>query len=470
MRFTIDNFLDKFGINNLIKKLGATRIIVLSFAFVISIGTLLLSFPISQSGESVKFIDNLFTATTATCVTGLATVTFKDVYSFFGQIVILCLIQIGGLGLMSIIAAIVNLSHHKFNFREKAMLQDVVNKIDRINLLSFLKTIFKYTFIFESIGAIVLAFVFVPKFGLGMGIYNAIFLSISAFCNAGIDVLGANSLIDYVNNPVVNFTIMVLIITGGLGFAVWMDIIQTIRRFVKEKKPFKRFFENLKFHSKIVIVMTSFLIISGTILIFVFEIFNPGTIGNLSFGNSIMAALFNSVTLRTAGFSTVNYGNMNHITLFVMCAYMFIGGSPGGTAGGIKTTTFFTLLYYITNKTKDEDSVIYGREIKNDYVLKSLSIFFISLLSVFIFISLLLLFEPNMDPISIIFEAFSAFGTVGLSTGITPLLKGISKLTIIVLMFIGRVGAMAAVLSFVNDSKKNKKGLVEYPRADYLVG
>ncbi|MFI3283906.1 MAG: potassium transporter TrkG [Erysipelotrichaceae bacterium] len=456
--------------DKLIRNLGATRLIVLSFVLVILIGTILLSLPFAKNGIHVSFIDNLFTATSATCVTGLMTVVAVDSYSLFGQLVILCLIQIGGLGLMSIVAVMITLFKKKLAYREKTILRDAVNKIDVSDVGKFLIHIIKYTMLFEGIGMFLLSFEMIPTYGVLGGLYHALFLSVSAFCNAGIDLFGSSSLIQYVHNPLVNYTVMFLIITGGLGFTVWIDLRANLTEAIKQRWPFRKFFDHLLLHTKVVLVSSVFLLVSAFIIIYTIEVLNPNTLGGLSLYDQIQAAAFNATTLRTAGFSTINYGLLNRATLLIMCIYMFIGGSPGGTAGGVKTTTVFVIVFYVMKKFRNNDHLtLMKREIQGAQVDKCFVIVLYSFFVAFCGIILLCLSQGHIELMDLIFEAFSAFGTVGLSTGITPMLNTVGKLIIIVLMFTGRVGAIALFVSLVRQSKKRINS-VEYPKAEILVG
>ena len=454
-----------------IKKLGATRLIVLSFVFIIVTGTLLLMLPISNKLDVLPLIDNLFMATSATCVTGLSTTVVFEQYSLFGQIVILILIQIGGLGLMSILAFLFSFASSKFGIRERNVIKDAVNAVDLNDVISFLRKIFKYTLIFETLGVISYMFVFVNEFGLINGFYNALFLSISAFCNAGIDILGSSSLIKYADNSIINITTMGLIITGGLGFIVWNDLSKNIKLAIKNNDSIKVLYKHLLVHTKIVLIMTITLLFTGFVFILLFEMNNPDTIGNMTLDNKIMSAMFNSTTLRTAGFSTINYGVLRRGTLLIMSIYMLIGGSPGGTAGGIKTTTLFIVISYLNAKIRGDNKVVYfNREIKAVQFYKAFVVLSYSLLALLFAIFILVTTEPDLSLLSLIFESFSALGTVGLSMGITPLLSTIGKVVIIILMFIGRLGPIAIVISLTRNKTKGKDSGIEYPEASILVG
>ena len=458
-------------ISNYIKKIGPTRIIVLSFVFIIIAGTLLLMLPISNKRDVLPFIDNFFMATSATCVTGLSTTVVFEQYSLFGQIVILLLIQIGGLGLMSILAFFFSFISNKFGVREKNMIKDAINATDLNNVKVFLRKIFKYTLIFESLGTIAYMFVFVGEFGLINGFYNALFLSISAFCNAGIDILGNNSLIGYVDNSIINITTMLLIITGGLGFVVWNDLSKNIRISIKNNDSLKVLYKHLSMNTKIVLFMTVVLLVSSFIFIFVLELSNSKTIGDMTLNHKIMTSMFNATTLRTAGFSTVDYSLLNRGTLLIMSIYMLIGGSPGGTAGGIKTTTLFVVLSYLSAKVKNNSKVVhFKRDINVEQFYKAFVVLIMSLIALLVSIIILLSTEPNLSFMSILFEAFSALGTVGLSMGITSSLSILGKIVIIILMFIGRLGPIAIVISLTKKKTKGNNSGIEYPEANILVG
>ena len=332
---------------------STTQVILLSFLVVIFIGSILLALPFStKSGEAVPYIDALFTATTATCVTGLVTLPTVTTWSIFGQVVILLLIQIGGIGLITIIAAIMVAAHRKIGLRDSQLIQDAFNLNTLSGLASFVKKVIAGTFIIEGIGAILYMTVFVPDFGI-RGIWISVFNSVSAFCNAGIDIIAENSLCNYALDPVVNIVTSLLIIFGGIGYVVWWDIVRVSKSFKTHRL---RCFGKLTLHSKIVIFTTALLLIGGAAAILVFEYNNPATIGDLSFFNKLQISFFQSVTTRTAGFATVPQENLTNASAVVCLLLMFIGGSPIGTAGGIKTATiavlFATAFSSIRNKNE----------------------------------------------------------------------------------------------------------------------
>ena len=321
--------------------LSTTQTIMLSFLCVIILGSLLLSLPISSAnGEPVPYLDALFTATTATCVTGLVTVTTATTWSVFGQAVILVLIQIGGLGVITILSSVMILLHKRMGLGDRLLLQDAFNLNSLSGIVRFVKRVMLGTFLVEGIGAILYMTVFVPEFGL-KGIWISVFTSISAFCNAGIDIIGENSLCNYATNPMINAVTGALIILSGIGYIVWWDVLQTGKK--SAGKP-KKFWKHLTLHSKIAIATTLILIFGGGLLIFLFEYSNPATIGNLGLFDKAQVSLFQSITTRTAGFASVPQENLTNGSSILCLLLMFIGGSPVGTAGGIKTVTFAVLV------------------------------------------------------------------------------------------------------------------------------
>ncbi|MCI5773445.1 MAG: TrkH family potassium uptake protein [Erysipelotrichaceae bacterium] len=437
-------------------KFNAPQLFVLSFALIIFVGSILLTMPFCNNGSSAPYIDNLFTAVSATCVTGLVTVVPYQQYSVLGQIVIIFLMQAGGLGLMTLVAIAVVFLHKKLLLKEKKALKDYLNKPDMSNFNTYIRSIYGYTFIVESIGALLLMIRFIPKYGFFQGIFNSFFISVSAFCNAGFDNIAANSLIDYVSDPLVNLTVMALIVLGGLGFIVWFDI------YLNRKKGKK-----LNLHTKIVLVTTLILIVSGAFLFFIFEYNN--TLAPLPLHDKIMASFFQSITYRTAGFATIDFAQSLPITRLIGCLYMYIGGSPGSCAGGMKTTTFIILIVAVISMIKNSGEYysIWKRQLSKEIVIKALIIFAMYLSVSYIALAILLISEP-LDSLSLFFEVVSAICTVGLTCGITTSLSVIGKIVIITLMLIGRIGPITIVLFFVNNSNMNYK--FKYPKENVLIG
>ena len=460
----------------IIKKIGTTRIAVLSFVFIILLGSLLLSLPISNlenTGNDVSYLNHLFVATSATCVTGLVPYPLASQYTTFGFIVIATLIQIGGLGVMTLFAFILTLLKEKLYQSEKKLLHDTLNTSSLSEIPRFLHKIFKYTFTFEMIGFILLAFKFVPKFGVSKGLFSSLFLSISAFCNAGMDSFSMNSLIDYVNDPLINFVIPMLIIMGGLGFSVWFDLSSSFKKMSKtfHKGDIIYALKHLQIHTKLVLLMTSALIIFGFVSTYLIEFNNPNTLGPLNALEKMYPAFFTSITLRTAGFATLDMGLCRPASLFIMIFLMLIGGSPGGTAGGIKTTTMLVIIITIVTLAKDEsaDINIWRRRITTKTFMRSMIIASYYFVFLFIALMILLVSDPELSLMTLMYEATSAIATVGLSMNATGLLSEVGRFVIICLMLFGRVGPMSIVL-FMMRNHKVKKGSIHYPHADVLIG
>jgi trk system potassium uptake protein len=442
--------------------------IALGFLTVILVGSVLLSLPIAQQ-IPVSYLDNLFIATSAVCVTGLSPLVVAESYTIFGQVIIILLMQIGGLSLMTFIALFLIAIGSKLNVSDKIVMQETLNRTTLADITSFIKFIIKYTLFFQLMGIIFLSLRFIPEFGGIDGLYKAIFISISAFNNAGFDILGAVSLQNYVSDPIINFTVMTLIVMGGLGFSVWFDLRKSSKSILKHI-PVKRVMTQLRVHVKLVLLVTFILIFSGWLYIFLVEFNNPLSLGPLSLGDKLMASLFQSVTLRTAGFSTLDIGLLRPATLMMMMLFMFIGGSPGGTAGGIKTTTFALVILYVITELRNKDSlVLYNKTISRDLLRRAVTILVLSVGIVFTGIVALSLVQ-NTSFLPLVFEAFSAMGTVGLSMGITSSLNGWAKGVIIVLMFIGRIGPVAIAYTLKSNRVMRRANLVEYPQGQVIVG
>lgn len=452
-----------------ISQKSPTQQITLSFLFVILSGSFLLWLPISNAQTLLPYIDYLFTATSAVCVTGLSTLVVQTQFTLFGKIILMILMQIGGLGLMTLIAIFLIFLEGKLSLQTKVAMSEAVSRNNFHDLQHFIQAIIKYTAFFEFIGFIVLSLRFVPEFGMGEGLFNALFISISAFCNAGFDPLGANSLAQYTSDPLVLITVGSLIVMGGLGFGVWFDVSQGAKLVLSGQKRLRYVLKHFHAHVKLVMVMTISLIVSGAILFYLFEFSNPESMSQLSFFDQVINSIFNSITLRTAGFSTLNVGFFRTYTLLYMILFMIIGGSPGGTAGGFKTTTFAILILMIIAELKGKDSIkIFSRKIEQDQFRKASVIVSIMVSILFMGILFLTMVEP-FNLIQLSFEAASALGTVGLSMGITSSLSDLGKWVIIMLMFIGRIGPLTMILS-INQNIGMKGTEVNYPKADILIG
>ena len=444
--------------------LSTTHLIMLSFLGVIAVGALLLWLPIStKSGESVAFVDALFTATTATCVTGLVTLSTHATWSVFGQIVILLLIQIGGLGLITVMGAISLLLRRKMGLGDRLLLRDAFNLNTLSGLGSFVKRVVLGTLIVEGAGALLYMTVFIPEFG-AKGIWISVFTAISAFCNAGIDLLGDVSLSAYATNPIINAVTMALIVSGGIGFVVWWDVIHVFTYIGKRKRPLSY----LTLQSKIVLVSTATLLLAGGAAFLAFEWNNPATLGAHSVFDKLQMALFQSVTTRTAGFFTVPQEALTTPSALLSLVLMFIGGSPVGTAGGIKTVTFAILIAKAASAIRGRDRVsLFGRTIKDEAIGKAVAVCMTSFI-IMALATLGLSLVSDAALIDILYEAVSATATVGLTRALTPTLSAVGKLIVIATMYLGRVGPISLAVAFTVGS--NTQNLIENPTEDISVG
>lgn len=446
--------------------------IAASFAIVILVGSLLLNLPISQLDTSqATYFDHLFTTVSMVCVTGLFTQPVATTYNTFGQMICMLLMQIGGLGLMSMIAFFFFDSGKKLSLTDRLALQDSLNRDDTKDFKDYLRTIFKYTFIIEGIAAILFMIRFIPMLGIGKGIFTSIFFAISAFCNAGFDNLGDNSLINYATDPLLMFVISALIILGGIGFAVWFDVKNSIScyRHSLKNKYHKMFYKRLHYHTKIVILLTVGILITGTLLTLITEWHNPDTIGNLNFGQKLLVSFFQTVTMRTAGFASIDYTKANPSTLLLYCIQMFIGGSPGGTAGGVKTTTVLVVLLFIRSEIYEKKSINFRHHtIPYEMARKSLMIFIIFTVLTLSSVFLLSITDPQAPLLYTLFETISAMCTVGVTANLTPTLSMLGQIIIMTLMFIGRIGPLTVLLSFSN--RKKQDSLIKYAKAPLLIG
>jgi len=445
--------------------LTTTQIILLSFLITILIGSFLLSLPISSAnGKSVSYLDALFTATTSTCVTGLVTLPTFSTWSFFGQAVILLLIQIGGLGVITIMSGVMLLFNRKMGIGDRLLIQDAFNLNTMSGLIEFVKNVLFGTLIIETLGAILYMFVFVPEFGK-KGIWISVFNSISAFCNAGLDIIGENSICNYATNPLINIVTSSLVILGGLGYIVWWDVLRVIRKRTPQNK---KVFRYLSLHSKIVIAVTSILIICGALFIFVFEYANPLTIGNMALSDKIQVSLFQSITTRTAGFASVPQENLTDPSTVVSMLLMLIGGSPVGTAGGIKTVTvavlFCSAFATITNKNS---ASLFGRSISESFVKKAVAVV-VAFVAICTVSTVLMLTICNAPAIDVIYETVSASATVGLSRNLTARLNTFGKIIIIITMYFGRVGPISLAVAL--GRKKENQNIISEPTEDLSIG
>lgn len=435
--------------------------IVLSFAIIIAVGSILLMLPFSSAdGKFTNPLTAVFTATSATCVTGLVVADTGTYWSTFGQIIILLMIQIGGLGFVTLVSFFNFLLKKKMELRSIQVASESVNTSGFSDVKILIKYVIGISFICEFAGALLLMISFVPKYGIYDGIYISIFIAISSFCNAGFDILGTVetpycSLAPLSSDPIVMTVIPLLVIAGGLGFFVWVDIIG----YRKKKR--------LSLQSKIVLIFTFILIVTGTLLTLVTEWNNPSTIGNMSLGGKLANSFFYSITLRAAGFNTFDIASMNSVTKLFSILMMFIGCAPGSTGGGIKITTFAIILMTVISVIKNKrDTIIMGRKIDKESVYKSLSIIILAALVICVTAIVLFYTNTGVTGINAAFESVAAIST-GLSTGVCGKSGIISKIILVITMFIGRVGPFSFAISMSHDSHIQNE---VYPEAKMMVG
>lgn len=447
--------------------LTGTQVIALGFLGVIFIGTLFLMLPcMNRSGVWTPFTDALFMSTTSVCVTGLTLVNIFEYWNIFGQVVILLLIQIGGIGVVAMTILLLMIFKKKVTLKERMLIQESYSANSMAGLVDLTRKILIGIGFVELAGALFYAIQFVPEFGFLRGSWISLFMSVSAFCNAGMEVIGGDSLAAYVGNPLINGVTMSLIVIGGIGFYVWWDVIYVIRKW--RKTGVKNCFWKLKLHTKIVLTMTVVLILTGAMSVFFLEYNNPATLGSLTFFEKIQASFFQSVTTRTAGFFTVDQAGLRESTALISSIFMFIGGSPAGTAGGVKTMTIAMMLAVTMSIIQGEkDTVVYRRTIPKETVRRALAVFIISIVSLIGMIVMMSIIQPA-PLVDILYEVTSALATVGLSRNLTGSLNLGGKLIIILCMYIGRIGPISMVIAFRMRGKGKDK--LNYVEEDIIVG
>ncbi|MCR5762728.1 MAG: Trk family potassium uptake protein [Treponema sp.] len=451
------------------RTLSSTQIIVLGFLGAILAGSLLLMIPAASArGIKTDFLTALFTATTSICVTGLVVVDTFSHWSFLGQLIILLLVQIGGFGVITIYSALMMAFKRSFSLRTRLLIQDYYNLDSIQGLIRFLIKVIKGSFLVEALGALLYCLIFIPRFGFLKGLWASVFNSVSAFCNAGMDVIGPSSLIEYQTDIPMNLITVFLIVSGGLGYVVWFDCLENIRKAARQKYGIRVFWRRLGEHTKLVINLTLFFLISGTLLILLFEWNNPETIGSLSLGNKILASFFQSVTFRTAGFATIPQESLTPSTCLLGFIYMFIGGSPVGTAGGVKTVTaFVVLLNVLTFIRNRSEPVVFGRSVSEKMINKANAIVMTNLFLTVALTALLMQCCP-VPALSAAYEIFSATGTVGLSRGLTSSLNAAGRIIVMIGMYAGRIGPISMALFF--STSRSVKNEIKYSRGRFIVG
>ena len=451
------------------RRLKSAQLIPISFLGAILLGTLLLMLPVAKEGPGGADITTaFFTSTTSICVTGLVVVDTFAYWSLFGKIVILILIQLGGLGIIAVTTVLMLMVHKKLSLSSSLLIHDSFNLNTMNGVKRFLIAVFKGTFVVEMIGALIYMITFIPQFGVGKGIWYSVFTAISAFCNAGIDILGPDSLISYQTNPLVLYNTLMLIVMGGLGYVVWIDVFRNLRRGIRQKYSLRTIIKHFNEHTKLVMVLTLSLIFLGAVIVFGLEYNNPDTLGNLSLGDKINNSIFQSVTFRTAGFAAVPQQALEESTSFLGCFFMFIGGSPVGTAGGVKTVTLFVMLIngvsFIRNR---RENVAFGRRVTSGMIHKASAIVLFSF-GVTIVLLIAVMVTNRVGLVDGMYETFSATATVGLSRALTPTLNTVGRWIIILAMYLGRIGPISMALFFRYDTEHKNK--ISYADGNFFVG
>lgn len=454
-----------------LRKLNTAQIITFGFAGLIIIGGLILWLPFCTApGQKTSFTDAVFTATTCVCVTGLVTVTTAVHWSILGKIVILLLIQIGGIGLISLASIIFITLHKKISLRNRRVIQESYNLDQMSGLVILVKRVIACVVGAELIGAVGYALRFIPQFGVVKGLAQSVFTSVSAFCNAGVDILGENSLASYVDDPIINFTTMGLIIAAGLGFTVWWDIADKARKIFRRELSARRMFKSLRLHSKLVLMTTVILVLGGTVLIFIFEYHNPKTMADMPLGAKLMASAFQSVTTRTAGFLTVDQGALSNASVILCLFLMFVGGSPMGTAGGIKTTTIAVMaLSVVSNLRGKADVEFQNRKIKTHYIRSAVVVTGMGFMVLLFMCLLLSAVMPEAAMGDVLYEVTSAIATVGLTRGLTPVLNLAGKWIVIITMYLGRIGPLTLGTAVLLRAQKRSEK-VHLAEEDIMIG
>lgn len=443
------------------KSIPPIRLLPLGYLTVILVGTLLLSLPVAVHGERLTFFEAIFTATSASCVTGLVLVDTGTKFTFFGQLILLILIQLGGLGFMVAATAFFMALKRKISLHERMTLAESMGEDKLQGIVSLAGTALKMAFTIETVGALLFAIRFIPDFGLLKGLWYSIFHSVSAFCNAGFDLMGDySSLTAYAQSPIVNITAMMLILLGGFGFAVLLDLM--------EKPKQKRI--HFRLHTKIVLFMNVVLLVLGAVVFFVLEYGNPKTMGEMSVAQKVLASFFQSTTCRTAGFNTVDQNLLTDASKLMSVILMFIGGAPAGTAGGIKVTTIAVILITVRSFIKGaKDNESFKRRISPSAVRRAIAIFVIGFMVLVTSVMLVSVAEQQGTHtfLNQLYEVASALGTVGLSVGVTAQATTVTQVILCILMYTGRVGILTLALAL---GGKEAKSDIRYPEEDIMVG
>ncbi len=449
------------------QNIPSAHIILFGFATVILLGSLILTLPVcSAEGTFTPYIDALFTSTTSVCVTGLVTVNTAGHWNLFGQFIILLLIQLGGMGVVAFMMLVLVLLHRRIGLKNRLLIQQSYGLESMHGVVYYLVRVVRGILVVEFIGFLCYLPVLCHDYGTS-GVWRSLFLSVSAFCNAGMDVLGDGSLSPYAGNLWMNLVTMALIVLGGLGFIVWWELLDRQKAYLKKGSAHRKL-NSLSLHAKIVLSSTGFLILIGMIMVLICEFHNPRTLGSFSFPRKCLAALFQSVTTRTAGFNTISQSGLYDATSMICMILMFIGGSPGGTAGGVKTVTMVLIGAAIKSEIQNQDSVVlYSRTIPADYIRKALAILGYSFL-VWLGLTMTLCMVENVEFMKACYETISAIGTVGLSKDVTGTLHTAGKIVIICLMYAGRIGPVTLATAFLTKGKSDS--MIHYADESVLLG
>ncbi|HFI0464317.1 TPA: TrkH family potassium uptake protein [Streptococcus suis] len=443
--------------------------LTLSFVLVILIGSLLLSLNIMhQPGVTTSYIDHLFTTVSMVCVTGLTTIVVANTYNMLGQMICILLMQIGGLGLITVLAALTFNMKNKLSLKDQLTLQASFTHEGNHDFKALLRSIYRFTALVEGTAALILSFKFVPEFGWIKGIFNAIFISVSAFCNAGFDNLGATSLQLRANDWVLNLVIAFLIIAGGMGFIVWFDLVKIIKG-LDFKSPIKSkyYWNKLSTHTQLVLVTTGIILGIGTLATWATEWHNPMTLAKYNLLDQGLISFFQTVTMRTAGFASLDYSVTRPVTNLLYMIQMVIGGAPGGTAGGIKITTAAVLFLLLKAELVGTDNINFKKRALNIRVIRQTIVVIIFFFAMYLVgFGFLLATQPQVEAFPLMFEVTSALATVGVTMNVTGQLDTVGKIVIMFLMFLGRVGPSTVLLSVVTQRKKE----IQYPKADIFLG
>lgn len=453
-------------------KLSIAQRLSLSFLVTILIGSGLLSLPIFHlpTAPPTSYLDHLFQTVSMVCVTGLSVFPVASVYNTLGQVICLLLMQVGGLGLVSLLAISYYALKRRLSFQDQELLKSALGRDNNADLKGYLFSVYKLTFAIEGIGALLLMLDFIPRFGLLKGIWHSIFLAISAFCNAGFDNFGGNSLIDHATNPLINLVIAGLILSGGLGFMVWLDILKGLKALLtkKSRQP-RRLFQSLTPHSKLILLTTAILLVGGTLLSLVLEWNNPETIGNLAFGDKLLVSFFQTVTMRTAGFATISYAKAELSTNIIYMLQMLVGGAPGGTAGGLKISVLALIFLLVRAEFSGHRHISFtNRTIPEQTLRQTLTVLVFYALVLTTSFLLLLAIETRQNPLALLFEAVSAIATVGVSMDLTPHLTRLGQAVVMFLMFVGRVGPITVLMSLWQ--KQQQQEDLHYAETKILIG